>query len=454
MFQEVVDHQELQRYTRALLDVIGRPELADAAARAAKTFQGTGDPVEKLRAAIPATDEYIPSGDEEPSVEPCMSRIPLQSLLQSVLESRLHEHGARDDMLPNSTLLPRVANSIQWLLYPERFKTAEAEWITDIGRAVLEHLARGNHPFNPLPALYEVSDDARVVIVGDWGSGLAPARDVSALMAEEIDNALTQGRQAHVIHLGDVYYSGLPDEVTAHVLAPGMWPVSNEQTHAGVTSWALNGNHDMYGGGYGLFQTLLGDQRFSNQRSPDGRGTSFFHIQSPSWDLVGLDTSWDCNVLSGGQVAALQDPQAEFLARVSDKSERNLMLLSHHPLVSAYDTRPGLGQVLREKLAPMLAAERISAWIWGHEHRCMGFRASAGVSFPRCVGNGGVPVLMDLDAEDPVPAPGIWEERGFFDYRGGRWARFGFSVFDFAGPQIDVRYRDDRGVTTRVEKIT
>ena len=33
-----------------------------------------------------------------------------------------------------------------------------------------------------------------------------------------------------------------------------------------MTSWALNGNHDMYSGGWGYFDHLLADERFSRQR--------------------------------------------------------------------------------------------------------------------------------------------------------------------------------------------
>ena len=46
-----------------------------------------------------------------------------------------------------------------------------------------------------------------------------------------------------------------------------LWPVTAAQARAGVTSWSLNGNHDMYGGGFGYFETLLADPRFVTQRS-------------------------------------------------------------------------------------------------------------------------------------------------------------------------------------------
>jgi hypothetical protein len=110
--------------------------------------------------------------------------------------------------------------------------------------------------------------------------------------------------------------------------------------------------------------------------------------------------------------------------------------------------------VLPAKLGPVLDSGRVTAWWWGHEHRCMGFEASHGVRFPRCLGHGGVPVLQARAPGDPVPAPGAWEDRSFLqDSEGNHWARFGFAVLDLDGGQLQVRYRDDQGAQIRSEVI-
>ena len=129
------------------------------------------------------------------------------------------------------------------------------------------------------------------------------------------------------------------------------------------------------------------------------------------------------------------------------------MLLSHHQLVSVYDTGD-LGTVLPEKLRPVLDSGRVTAWLWGHEHRCMGFEASGGVKIPRCIGHGGVPVLMEHGLNDPYPPPGIWEERDFLEQDGDHWQRFGFAALDLSSDHIDVRYRNDLGDQTRTETIS
>jgi hypothetical protein len=453
MIRQAFDRDELHRYVAALDDQLGDERLRGAVTNAAATVGDPADPVASIRAKLPDVSSQLASsgGRTHPEV-PYLSRDPVQSLLQSSLEQKLRERGVPDERPERRGLLARIIHFIESVLHPVRFGPTDVNWVIDVGSAMLDRLADGNHPFNPQPAGHAFTDDARIVVVGDWGTGLDRAKAVAGFMTEEVAGALAQGREAHVVHLGDVYYSGLPSEVRRNVLAPGFWPVTAEQAAAGVTSWSLNGNHDMYGGGFGYFETLLADPRFQAQRSSGGKPTSFFRLTSPSWEIVALDTAWDSDPLSEGHVGVLEDPQAQFVAQVANESTRKLMLLSHHQLISAYDTAD-LGPTLGKKLAPVLGADRVTAWLWGHEHRCMGFSAGQGVKVPRCIGHGGVPVPMTRSPSDPVKAPGIWEERGFFRQRGDQWARFGFAILDFNAQEIKVRYRDDQGTETRSETI-
>jgi Calcineurin-like phosphoesterase len=451
MIRRASDRRELARVVETLRANLDAPQLQGPAARAAQTVGGGGDPVATLRAAMPTVAATPASSGGDATSTPFLARDPMVSLVQSAIASRLAEQGVHEH--EHRSLLARLLEWIRLLLHPVRFGPTDIDWVTEIGAAMLERLAKGNHPFNPQPATHAISDDARIVVVGDWGSGVKRARDVARFMAEEVADALTHGRQVHVIHLGDVYYSGIEEEVERHVLAPGLWPVSTEQARAGVMSWSLNGNHDMYGGGWGYFGTLLGDKRFASQRSPDGKPTSFFRLTSPSWDFVSLDTSWDPDVLALGKVGVLEDPQGEFVAKVAAESDRKLVLLSHHQMLSVYDPED-LAPTLASKLAPVLHGGRLTAWLWGHEHRCMGFEAAGGVEFPRCIGHGGVPVLMEHDADEPIASPGAWEERGYLEEGGDRWARFGFAILDIDRDRIAVRYRDDQGTVVRSETIS
>jgi Calcineurin-like phosphoesterase len=459
MLKQAFDRDQLQQYVDAVRVQLGAPGLQGAVAQAAAVagVDGAGgDPVATLRSALPdVTGGIASSGGRQTTKVPYLSRDPIQSLLQSTIEEKLRQTGVRDQTPAGRDLFATIVHAVQSLLHPRRFGPTDLDWVIDVGKSMLDRLAAGNHPFNPSPARHEIADTSRIVVVGDWGTGLPRARAVAGFMAEEVAGALADGRQVHVIHLGDVYYSGTPEEVDRHVLAPGLWPVTVDQARHGVTSWSLNGNHDMYGGGYGYYDRLLADERFSAQRSPDDKPTSVFGLVAPSWQFVGLDTSWDTDVLAQGHKGVLEDPQADVAAQAAAEARaagRKLILLSHHQLVSVYDTAD-IGTVLPSKLRPILNGDSVTAWLWGHEHRCMGFKPVSGVKFARCIGHGGVPVLMEHPAAAPIPSPGEWEERAFVVQGGDRWQRFGFAVLDMASDRIDVRYRDDLGRQTRAETI-
>lgn len=451
MIEQAFDRDSVRQYVEAVRGVLGSDQLREATAHAAEQISGESGAEAKISAALPSADATeASSGGTQGEPVPYLSRDPLISLVQSAIESALREQGVIDETPADRRVWARIVHTAEELLHPGAFSPTDPDWVIKIAESMLEHLAKGNHPFNPTPAEHAISDSARLVVVGDWGTGLPRARAVAAYMADEVADALEHGREAHVIHLGDVYYSGLPSEVEQHVLA--YWPVTPDQANAGVTSWSLNGNHDMYSGGFGYFETLLADPRFAAQHSADGKATSFFRLVAPSWDLVALDTSWDPDVLSKGAVAVLEDPQADFVASAAEGSNRKLVLLSHHQLVSAYD-QADIGPELTVKLKPVLDSGRVTAWWWGHEHRCMGFGPAGGVQFPRCLGNGGVPVLQTHAINASIPLPGAWEARGFLDSGGDHWARFGFAVLDLDGDRMEVRYRDDTGTLIRTEVI-
>ena len=451
MRRQAYDRNSVDQYVEAVRQRLPDAALSGSVTQAAAAIPGSGDAVAKVSAALPgAYQADASSGGGVGGAVPYLARQPAVSLVQSAVESALRQRGVPDQPPGRPGLWQRIVQIIEGFLHRGNFGPDDADWVIKIAEATLGHLAKGNHPFNPKPAEHSISGSARLVVVGDWGTGLPRARTVARYMAEEVADALGSGREAHVIHLGDVYYSGLPEEVQQHVLQP--WPVTAAQARGGVTSWSLNGNHDMYSGGYGYYDTLLADPRFAAQHSADGAATSFFRLTAPGWEFVGLDTSWDTNVLSQGASGVLQDPQGSYVAEVAKASDRKLVLLSHHQLTTVYD-QADIGPVLTAKLGPVLDSGRVTAWWWGHEHRCVGFEATQGVRFPRCIGHGGVPVPQTHTDADKPPAPWAWEPSGYLNSGGQRWALFGFAVFDLDGDRIQARYRDEHGATVRTEVI-
>jgi hypothetical protein len=445
--------RQVQADAGKVREALNDPRLQDVIERAAAQVPGEGAPKDKIATLLSGDINAMASSGGQAAGVPYLSRAPLVSMVQSHVEEALDDEGVPDRGVPTS-LWSRLVRDVERLLHisPGTFTSDDPDWYVSIAQGVLDRLAKGNAPFNPAPAEHDgVADDARLVVVGDWGTGLPRARDVATHMHEAIDSALGDGRQVHVLHLGDVYYSGFESEDKKRFL--DLWPVTPAQADAGVSSWSLNGNHDMYSGGFGYFGTLLGDPRFRAQRSPDGKPTSFFRLRSPSWDFVGLDTAWDTDVTSNGQIAVLQDPQARYVADVAAGSPRKLVLFSHHQLVSFYD-KADLGTTLPGKLAPVLQKDRVTAWWWGHEHRAITYGGASGVRYPRCLGNGGVPILPD-HAPPAGSSPDVtWHSTRTVREHGQKWTRFGFAVLDLHPDRIEVAYIDDDGFTPHTETIT
>jgi hypothetical protein len=273
--------------------------------------------------------------------------------------------------------------------------------------------AEGRREFNENPAPpVTVADRVRLVIVGDWGTGVPRAQQVAEQAAAVLDEGRRAGLEQHLVHLGDVYYSGWADEYRKRCL--NYWPVDRGDADA-IGSWSLNGNHDMYSGGDGYFDTLLADPRFERQQR-----SSWFSLENGAWKILGLDTAYDDH--------DLRDPQAGWVAGQADGSKR-VLLLSHHQLFST-DPDKG-GPKLQQKLEPVLASGRVTSWFWGHEHRCVVYeRAHGGVGLPCCVGHGGVPIYASHDEGDKPPAPAAYE---YYGSMGGRVERWREIVSD-AGP--------------------
>lgn len=294
------------------------------------------------------------------------------------------------------------------------------------------------HPFNRVPApATQMADRCRIIMVGDWGSGIPRAQKTARAMRVQVDDCLKNGIECHVVHLGDVYYSGWDYEYRERFLR--YWPVKpGEEDRVG--SWSLNGNHDMYSGGHAFFGTLLADSRFRRQNR-----SSFFRLFTSHWQLLGLDTAWDDN--------GLKDPQGSWVDHVVAENLQRTMLLTHHQLYSAYENDPDVGQIMRQKLADVLEGRKIDAAIWGHEHRCVLHAPHGYVKYGRLVGHGGVPVYMTHGATDDYPAPATYEDRRYISSGLERWAYMGFAVLDLDGPKLDIRYIDENGRLDKTETL-
>ncbi len=407
-------------------------ETAAAVERERKESSGQQGDASELRAGAAPIDDFS-----------FISCDPLISNLQSALESyfieeeqgrRVVDSGVQDDnrrggRVPSVTdqsiarWQPRRTNEGRRLF--NKFSTLDAGWVA-CKTAERWRARNGPHHFVPEPkGSLKVTDRVRLILVGDWATGIPRARQVTAAIRAELDQGKREGREQHVIHLGDTYYAGWGEEYQRRFLP--YWPVDDWEADS-IGSWSLNGNHDMYSGGHGYYEVLLQDRRFRRQN-----GSSVFSLHNDNWQILGLDTAYYDHDLKD---------QTGWIREQIDRSNRKMVFLSHHQLFSAYEKG---GPKLEEKLAGILATDRVRVWFWGHEHRCVFYKPYQHVEFARCVGHGGVPVYMWHGANAKYPAPAFYEYRDRLPRKLEPWAYMGFAVLDFEGPNINVRYINENG---------
>ena len=360
-----------------------------------------------------------------------------QSALSGCVESRI-EHVL--DAVPHGD--GAIGRAIDGVLNVfRRFGPCDPHWIeSKIAEGIAMFEGRPEFPNEPAPPT-QLAPDARLIVVGDWGTGLDGAIKVGEQMKRVLETT-EAGRQCHLVHLGDVYYSGWPEEYKDRFLR--YWPVDRDD--AAVLSWSLNGNHDMYSGGHGYFDVLLRDPRFRGHRLPNGSGhdcSSHYSLENDHWQILGLDTAYKDHDLAGDQ--------ATWVEQKLRASDRKTMLMTHHQPFSSFEdvTAP-----LLKTLEPAFAIRKIDAWLWGHEHRAIVYEKSdAGyLDYGMCIGHGGVPVLM-VGTEIAEHPEVKWALKKSEEQDGNPWGLHGFAVLDFDGPAVGVRLIDQNGDVNFEEQL-
>jgi hypothetical protein len=280
-------------------------------------------------------------------------------------------------------------------------------------------------PVKTLPA------NARVAIVGDWGTGQPAARTVLSQIKDQKPDI--------IIHLGDVYYAGTQYEYDNYF--NGVWSqvFGTAPGKAGSpTLYNLAGNHDMYSGG----------QAYYNLLDSIGQPASFFVLHNDNWQLLSMDTGLhDSNPVSLGHGPTFLDPdEAQWVSsKVSGQGNRKTILLSHHQLFSGYENigDSPVNQSLLKQLQGVLA--KTTMWFWGHEHNLVIFNKYFDV-YGRCIGHGAFPVGIDEPPEKVLP--GVPVNTSVHLDKGVSFFRHGYALLDIKGPTATVSYYEDSSTTT------
>jgi hypothetical protein len=233
---------------------------------------------------------------------------------------------------------------------------------------------------------FEPPAQATIALIGDWGTGTTAARELLAQVARKKPDV--------VFHLGDIYYSGTPFEAQARFL-----DVCRQTLPAGTLLYTLSGNHDMYSGGagyYGLVDKL-------------GQQASYFCVRNADWQFLALDTGYnDFNpfTVNSNTTALAATEAAWHRDRIAQAGGRKSVLLSHHPLFSAFEAIGGAAVNANLLGTFQDVLSNIAIWFWGHEHRLEIYAPYAGLQRGRCLGASAIPVFVAddyFDAKFNVP---------------------------------------------------
>ena len=279
------------------------------------------------------------------------------------------------------------------------------------------------------PARATIAPKSRVVLFGDWGSGVPRAQtlanSIKALLAAAPD------REGHAVHLGDVYFAGFADEYRDRVLP--YWP------GAPGRSWNIAGNHDVYSGGADYLSSMIGAPIMSAQQ-----GAAWFVLENENWQILGLDSAFDPPDLQGsrGRLAGNQAAIATQIRR--ENSQKGGILLTHH---QPFNTPGGDFDIhsheMIHQLRPMIYSGLVKAWFWGHEHDCVVYKPWTNVEYCCLTGHAGVPAKFKQQSLDSVTRF-RWQDS--IRKWHGHYATMGFTVLDFDGPTLEVSFYNESGI--------
>lgn len=259
---------------------------------------------------------------------------------------------------------------------------------------------------------WTIPDDAQIVMLGDWGTSMDDAKEfLKAIWKQAYLNK--PGAPIVFIHLGDIYYCGLPQEcyynfqdvftLVAEELNEDLKYPGNFDPNPRI--FTIPGNHEYYSFGCGYYALL--DNLGHNQRC------SYFCLRTSNgrWQFLGMDTGQDDGngiesaLQAAGETAMkifkvlpnlswikwienlavstyedhvgpfepkLRDSEVDWLKDKMNGFSGKTIMLSHHQLFSRqaeinHNSPEYKNSWLYSTFYDYLD-DHIAAWYWGHEH--------------------------------------------------------------------------------------
>lgn len=272
--------------------------------------------------------------------------------------------------------------------------------------------------------------NSQIIMLGDWGTALDDAHELLYAIWKKAFQA-NKDSQIVFIHLGDIYYCGLPYECEQYFAdvfnSVGDRIASEVHDNRFVSRppiFTLPGNHEYYSLGYGYFQLLDTLNRHTPAVAPGliEQTCSFFCLRTTDshWQFLGMDTGQaDGNALksalqafqpyaidilnglvpmsfffdkyvnelyqdlAGPFAPQLQSSEVSWLKDKLDHFRGKTIMCSHHQLFSReaeidHSDPQYINDGLRKTFSDYFkdnsnygsssTKSAIAAWYWGHEH--------------------------------------------------------------------------------------
>jgi hypothetical protein len=301
-------------------------------------------------------------------------------------------------------------------------------------------------------------DVIKISVAGDWGTG--------TFEAFEVADKMNASKPDYTIHLGDVYYVGDDQEVQENFLGENADQFTPVKFPTGlVGTFAMLGNHEMYGGGKPYFTEIIGSSGYCDTGAGEKQKSSFFCLETPQWRIIGLDTGYNSvgtPILGSipiikkipwfGANCELRPELIDWL-NTNVKPQQNkkpTLLISHHQYYSVYEQAYGRPA---EQLKDFFAGQKV-VWLWGHEHRLSIYDLYSPdeniLCYGRCLGNGGMPVELEktgktspLLFQDPRGLPNGVNGNNQYPVGDGTYAGWnGFLNLTFNNSTMTIDYFD------------
>jgi predicted phosphodiesterase len=332
--------------------------------------------------------------------------------------------------------------------------TCDRNWVSTLKEYVKYFGVNGTRATIPYrrpseigPRVIPIGAGCRIAVFGDWGTGAAPARRILSMIAEQKPDVL--------LHLGDIYYSGTPNECAANFT--GL--VRDVFAKSRIPVFTLAGNHDMYSGGIGYYD-LVGKLNPGGQ----AQNASFFCLRTAdnAWQILAMDTGLhDYSPLSvTDALTYVEDEEQDWLEQRIREFGGRTILVSHHQMFSAFSqigkpAEDGASLAYNPNLLGLFrklqAAGDIAAWFWGHEHNLCIYQPFLGLDRGRCIGHGAIPIFEEEKPYDVLKtlskAPKLVDSTELEILDGAYEHGFAIVTLGRDGSKTKTEYFADRGRT-------